>query len=167
MGLLTVRIRMSLSLLSALGPPFLLLGFLVQSWYESLCLVLLYFVMPCLVGIPGRPAFFLKDNRQAVDLGAVVGEERHRSEWLGWVEGRETYCCWDALCERIDKKKEFIGHARMWSHHFSLISRCQDELPLLADDCSQGCLWCLHFQWAHPDLSHLHWLNVPSFAAMI
>ena len=37
--------------------------------------------MPCLVDIPGRPAFFLKGNRGAIDWD--VGE-------LGEVEGEKT-----------------------------------------------------------------------------
>ena len=44
MGLLTVGVGVSLTLLSALGTLLLLLGCPVQIWYRGFCLVSLYFV---------------------------------------------------------------------------------------------------------------------------
>lgn len=42
--------------------------------------------MPCSADIPGRPAFFLKGNREGVDLG----ERGFQGDGLGGVEEGEA-----------------------------------------------------------------------------
>ena len=60
-----------LTLSPVLGTPFLLLGFLTQTYNEDLCLVLLYLVMLHSAEIPGKG--FLKGNR-GVDLVEETGD---------------------------------------------------------------------------------------------
>lgn len=49
---------MSLTHLSAIETPSILLGCLVQPRYKGFCFVLLYFVLLCLVIVSYRPALF-------------------------------------------------------------------------------------------------------------
>jgi hypothetical protein len=60
-GLLTVEVDVSFTHWPALGTLFLLLGYLVQPWYEGFCLILLYFVLPHLLVVSWRPALFWRE----------------------------------------------------------------------------------------------------------
>lgn len=62
MGLLTARVGVSLTLSPAFGTLFLLLGCLVQFWYEGLCLVFLWLVMLCSSDVLGRPVLFWRET---------------------------------------------------------------------------------------------------------
>ena len=94
-GLLTVEEQVSLTLLSALGTPYLLLNCLAHSSYEGSCLVkeqykILYLLCPvCLISLKSS---FQKENRRGLDL-EERGSGRGR---LGGMEGGETvvrvYC---------------------------------------------------------------------------
>lgn len=106
-GLLTVEMGVPLTLLSALGTLFLLLACFTQLWYESLCLVLLYLVLLCSVGIPERPGllFFGGGDREGMDWGD--GEE---CVCVVGVTGRSWWranCSWGCIVwENIKFKKK-------------------------------------------------------------
>lgn len=89
MRLSAVEVRVSLTLLLVLGTLFLLLCYLVQPWYEYLCLVFLYLVMLCSVGIPGRTTFSLKGNGGGMDLVERGGE----GLWEEWKERKLQLGC--------------------------------------------------------------------------
>lgn len=104
--LLTVGVGVSFTLLTARGTYFFLLGCLIQLWYESLFLVLLYLVMLCLVNITGRPAFFWREKMQWI---------WGRSEQEGGLWGEASVgvrCVLEKNKENIMKKKPplRVGH---------------------------------------------------------
>lgn len=75
-GLFTVGAGVSLTLLPVLWIPFLLLGYLVQPYYEGQWPVSLY-LLCCVHLIPWEACSFLKGNGGEVDL-----EERGgRGDW--------------------------------------------------------------------------------------
>ena len=83
MGLPTVGVEESLTLSHALGTLFLLLGYLVQPWYEGLCLVLLYLVTPC----------------SLIFLGLLYSERKRRCG----CRGQEMWW-WEVLAEWTEGK---------------------------------------------------------------
>lgn len=65
-----------------LGTLFLLLSCHIHPLYDSMCLVLLYLIKPCLVDVPGRPAPFWREmeEQRIWGIGKVEGNWGDRKE---------------------------------------------------------------------------------------
>lgn len=103
----------SLTLSSALGTLFLLLGCLTQSWYEGLCLALLYLCYAMCGGDSWEAYSFVKGDGAPLDL-------RERWSWEGRTMrsgGRKNFG------QEVLKKNKFLSREIYTHREFSSLQK--------------------------------------------
>lgn len=88
-----MKVGVSLTLLPVLGTLSLLLGCLIQPWYEGLCLDLFYRVMSIPHYFPWDSYTSLRGNEKSKDLGGrrSGGGATGRSGGRGGLDGNVLY----------------------------------------------------------------------------
>lgn len=107
-GFLSVGAEVFLTLLSALGTFFFLLGYLIKLWYEGLCLLLLFLCHVLLLPLEGL--LFYERKRKSSrsgwrESGGDWKEKKKGRTWSGYIVWEKNKEKWKRLILRTCKNQ--------------------------------------------------------------